>query len=146
MGATMRASTALCLEVVALNTEIEHAPRPMPPGHTPRTWPEEIEDRLAQTYSPDVRVRRAAVHALCPCAVQADHGNVWDRLIEMVGDEDPKVRADILHTLCDGSPRSREQDIVRALGRMQQDPDPKLRRRVRKLLAHYRAGGRINIL
>ncbi len=129
-----------------MSAEIEPTSGRMPPGYTPRTWPEEIEERLAQTYSPEVRVRRAAVHALCPCAVQADHEQVWSRLIEMVGDEDPKVRADILHTLCDGSPRSREQDVVRALERMQHDPDPRLRRRVRKGLAHYRAGGRLNIL
>jgi hypothetical protein len=29
---------------------------------------------------------------------------------------------------------------------MQHDPDVRLRRRVRKILAHYRSGGRINIL
>jgi hypothetical protein len=120
--------------------------RQVPPSYKPRTWPEEIDFFLEQTHHPDVHARREAVHALCPCAVRADYDQVWDRLIEMVDDEDPKVRADILHTLCDGSPRSREQDVVRALERMQSDPDPKLRRRVRKMLAHYRAGGKINIL
>jgi hypothetical protein len=64
----------------------------------------------------------------------------------MVSDEDARVRADVFHTFCDGSPRAREGDVVRALERMQRDPDPKLRRRVRKMLAHYRAGGSINIL
>lgn len=111
-----------------------------------RTRPEEIGDLLEQTYAPDPQARKGAVHALCPCSLQADNGGVWDRLIEMVADEDAGVRASVFHTLCDGSPRSREQDIVRALERLRHDADPKLRRRVRKLLAHYRAGGRINIL
>lgn len=111
-----------------------------------RTRPDEIGDLLMQTYAPEVRVRRTAVHALCPCSLQADHPQVWDRLLEMVSDPDPKVRADVLHTLCDGSPRWREGDVVRALERMYNDPDPRLRRRVRKLLAYYRAGSKINIL
>jgi hypothetical protein len=118
----------------------------VPPGYKPRTWPEEIDDLLAQTHHPDPKVRRTAVHGLCPCAVRADYPEVWDRLIAMVDDEDPKVRADVFHTLCDGSPRSREADVVRTLERMHDDPDPKLRRRVRKLLANYRAGGKVNIL
>jgi len=111
-----------------------------------RTRPEEIYEPLLQTHDADARARSAAVHTLCPCSVQGDHQRAWDRLLEMVEDPDPKVRADIFHTLCDGSPRSREPDMVQALERMRNDPDPRLRRRVRKLLAQYRAGGRINIL
>ena len=114
--------------------------------HEDRTQPEDIDGLLEQTYNADPRVRQQAVHALCPCNVKANNERVWDRLIAMVVDEDPKVRGQVFHTLADGSPRSREPEIVRALERMQQDPDPALRRRVRKLLAHYRAGGRLNIL
>jgi hypothetical protein len=39
-----------------------------------------------------------------------------------------------------------EVDVVAAIERLQQDPDERLRRRARKLLAHYRRGGRINAL
>lgn len=117
----------------------------VPPGER-RTWPNEIDGRIEETYHPDPRIRNEAVHALCPCSVRADDERVWDRLIEMVADEDPKVRASVFHTLCDGSPRHREPQVVHALERMQQDPDLKLRRRVRQLLAHYRAGGRLNVL
>ncbi|MDP9380647.1 MAG: HEAT repeat domain-containing protein [Chloroflexota bacterium] len=116
------------------------------PGQEERTWPEDIDYLIEQTYHPDPRVRKQAVHGLCPCNVKANNERVWDRLIEMVADEDAKVRGWVLHTLADGSPRSREQEIVQAIERMQHDPDPSLRRRVRKLLAHYRAGGKINIL
>ncbi len=111
-----------------------------------RTWPEEIDGLLEQTLNPDPQERRKAVHALCPCNVQTENGLVWDRLIALASDPDVRVRADVLHTLCDGSPRSREAEIVGALERMQHDPDRKLRRRVRQLLAHYRAGGKLNIL
>ncbi len=114
--------------------------------HEDRTQPEDIDHLLEQTYNADPRVRKQAVHGLCPCNVRANNERVWDRLIAMVEDEDPKVRGQVFHTLADGSPRSREPEIVQALERMQQDPDPGLRRRVRKLLAHYRAGGRLNIL
>jgi hypothetical protein len=78
--------------------------------------------------------------------VQVDDDRVWNRLLEMAGDEDPKVRGDVFHALCDGSPRSRQAEIVDVLEGMQQDSDPKLRRRVRKLLAHHRATGEINVL
>lgn len=118
--------------------------KPVPLGE--RTWPEEIDGLLERTYDPDPRVRKGAVHGLCPCSVRADDGRVWDRLIELAADEDAEVRAAVFHTLCDGSPRSREGGIVEALERMHHDADPKLRRRVRQLLAHYRAGGRLNIL
>ncbi|HZG67418.1 MAG TPA: HEAT repeat domain-containing protein [Herpetosiphonaceae bacterium] len=84
--------------------------------------------------------------ALCPCHVQADIEQVWDRLIAMVHDPEAKVRSSVLHALCDGSPRVRESEIVRAIESMYHDPDPKLRRHVRHVLASYRRTGKINIL
>ena len=64
----------------------------------------------------------------------------------MASDEHVLVRKNVFHVLADGSPRYREQQIVRTMEAMHNDPDPKLRRHVRKLLAHYRAGGRLNVL
>ena len=86
------------------------------------------------------------VQQLCPCHVQTNIPEVWDRLLEMTNDPDPKVRGTILHTLADGSPRERETQIVQAIEGMYHDPDPKLRRRVRRLLAQYRRTGNINVL
>ena len=37
-------------------------------------------------------------------------------------------------------------EVVQAIERLQLDPDERLRRRARKLIAHYRRGGRINVL
>ena len=107
---------------------------------------DEIEAALRLTHHPDPRVRRDAVHELCPCRLKANHQAVWDRLIAMAGDEDAKVRGQVLHTLADGSPRERERDVVATIEGMQDDPDLSLRRRVRKLLAQYRRTGKINVL
>jgi hypothetical protein len=71
---------------------------------------------------------------------------VWDRLIEMVDDPDVKVRGHVLHVLCDGSPRGRVDQVVASLERLAADRDEALRRRARKVLAHYRRTGRVNIL
>jgi hypothetical protein len=107
---------------------------------------EDVRQSLEDTWSPDPKVRMQAVHDLCPCRLQADHPRVWTRLLDMVTDGDPKVRSYVLHVLADGSPRHREADVVVALERMQQDDDAGLRRRARKLMAHYRRTGKVNIL
>ena len=107
---------------------------------------DEVDDLLQLTYDANPKVRAKAVRALCPCHVRADVERVWERFFEMVTDEDGHVRRTILHTLGDGSPRVLETPVVAALERMQNDPDPKLRRGVRKLLAHHRRTGHVNIL
>ena len=101
---------------------------------------------LEQTRDVDPHVRAQAVKALCPCRLKVNEVAAWDRILEMCTDPDPKVRSLVFHTLCDGSPREREQDIVIALDEMANDPDPRLRRRIRRQLAHYRRGGRLNTL
>jgi hypothetical protein len=107
---------------------------------------DDVQDLLAQTRDPDPKVRKLAVHFLCPCEVKHDVPPVWDRLLAMVDDPDAKVRSQVLHTLCDGSPRGREAQVVAAVERMRNDPDEGLRRRVRKLLAQYQRTGKINVL
>jgi HEAT repeat protein len=107
---------------------------------------QEIAGALDLTYDLDPKVRAAAVRALCPCQLKADHPRVWDRLLEMARDESVVVRRNVFHVLADGSPRHREAQVVAVVEGMHDDPDPKLRRHVRRLLAHYRHGGRLNIL
>ena len=51
----------------------------------------EIEAALRLTRHPDPRVRREAVHELCPCRLKANHQEVWDSLMAMAADEDAKV-------------------------------------------------------
>jgi len=100
---------------------------------------------LDQTYDRDPRVRRSAVTHLCPCHVKRNHEPVWDRMVAMATDADPKVRNWVLHVLTDGSPRSRQQEVVQVLEQLHDDPDPKLRRKARKILAHYRRTGDLNV-
>jgi hypothetical protein len=83
---------------------------------------------------------------LCPCHLQADLPEVWDRVFELASDPDPHVRKQVLHTLGDGSPRRLEDRVIAILESMRQDPDRHLRRNVRRLLAHYHRTGRVNVL
>lgn len=105
-----------------------------------------VQDAIDLSFHADPKQRAEAVRALCPCVVQADLPRAWNRLIAMAGDESVIVRRNVFHVLADGSPRHREAEIIAVLEGMRHDPDLRLRRRVRGLLAHYRAGGRLNVL
>jgi len=105
----------------------------------------EIGSFLEKTHDRDPRIRREAVTHLCPCHVKHNHEPVWDRMVEMAADTDPKVRNWVLHVLTDGSPRTRQDEVVQVLTKLHDDPDPKLRRKARKILAHYRRTGDLNI-
>ncbi|GDX40577.1 hypothetical protein LBMAG21_08690 [Armatimonadota bacterium] len=115
-------------------------------GREDRLERESIEELIELTFHPDAEVRKCSANQLCPCHVQSDYPEIWNRLIAMANDPDVKVRGVILHTLLDGSPREREEEIVATLEKMYHDPDIKLRRRVRQLLANYRRGGKLNVL
>ena len=106
----------------------------------------DLDQALIDTRHPDPKTRIRALHELCPCQVKADYPDIWDRVLEMVTDEDAKVRGHVLHVLGDGSPKDREAEVVQAVERYWNDPDPGLRRRARKLLSSYRRTGRINHL
>ena len=103
-----------------------------------------IDDLLNETHDPDPRVRKQAARDLCPCEIKTDDPKVWNRVFELTADPDPAVRKSVFHTLIDGSPKARETDVLSALERLHNDPDRKLRRIVRKVLARYRATGKIN--
>jgi hypothetical protein len=64
----------------------------------------------------------------------------------MTSDPDARVRGAAFHLIGDGSPKELAPRIVEILEAMYHDPDAKLRRRVRRLLAHYRRTGVLNIL
>lgn len=42
-----------------------------------------VEDFLANTASPDPKIRKLYLRELCPCHVQRDIEVVWDRIIQM---------------------------------------------------------------
>ena len=49
---------------------------------------------------------------MCPCRVQKDHEEFWERLFELATDEDDQVRYQILHNMCDGSPDQYEDKVL----------------------------------
>ena len=112
----------------------------------PRTERAEIDTLLELSRSPDASTRVAAMQRLCPCHVKRNEPRVWERVLQLVDDPSHKVRVHVFHMLADGSPRERESEVVNAIERLTRDPHESLRRRARKLMAHYRRGGKINIL
>ena len=116
------------------------------PGPDVCTTEAEIPRLLELTYDADPKVRSLAAKNLCGCHVRADHPEVWDRVLEMLGDPDAKVRADAVHALGDSSPRHRAHDFAAALEPLYNDPDPHLRKRVRKVINAYRRTGSVNVL
>jgi hypothetical protein len=110
-----------------------------------RTSTSEIDELLERTFNGNPAVRANALRELCPCHVKRYDERVWNRVLEMVEDPSEKVRRHVFHLLGDGSPREREADVVAAIERLRTDSDERLRRQARKLLAHYRRGGRINV-
>jgi hypothetical protein len=111
-----------------------------------RTSKSEIPGWLGLTYSPDVRKRRRALHALCPCELKSHSSEVWQRVVQMADDPDASVRRGTIHVLCDGSPAIYQADIVRALEARYNDPERSVRRMARHVLAKYRRTGRLNTL
>jgi hypothetical protein len=120
-------------------------PPAMPPTRS-RVLPEEIDAWLQLTCHEDPGVRSKALRSLCPCHVQAQDDRIWQRIFELATDQSKQVRATVFHALGDGSPRALEQQVVATLDSMRNDVDPGLRRQVRKLLAHYRRTGNVNVL
>jgi hypothetical protein len=110
------------------------------------TDPNALPVLLELTRDPDAAVWSDAVQYLCPCHVQRNKPEIWDRLFELVTDPDLKVRTTVFHILGDGSPNERHGDVIKATEAMYHGPDLKLHRRVRKFLAQYRRTGKVNIL
>jgi vesicle coat complex subunit len=105
-----------------------------------------LEEFMKATHDPSAKVRKMALRELCPCHVKHDVKEFWDRIIEMIDDEDSEVRYQVLHNLCDGSPASREEDVIEALEKLHNDKDKYVRRRVHQVLTSYRKTGKWNIL
>jgi hypothetical protein len=75
-----------------------------------------------------------------------DIDKFWDRVFEMVHDEDPLVRSQVLHTICDGSPKHLEHKVTEAVELFNRDSDSAIRRKAHKVLSTYTRTGKWNIL
>jgi hypothetical protein len=107
---------------------------------------EDIDVILEYTHSKDSDVRLEAVKQLCPCKVQKDIEIFWERVFELVGDEDARIRKRVLHIICDGSPERLEDRMYEALGEFNRDKDSDIRRTAHKVMATYERTGKWNIL
>ena len=107
---------------------------------------EDIDTIIKISKHEDDNLRLKAVKQLCPCKVQDDIPEFYDRMFEMVSDSCPKIRMQILHNLCDGSPSHVEARLKGALEKFNQDPDPEIRRRAHKVLVSFNRDGYWNVL
>ena len=86
-----------------------------------RRTKEQTAGFLDLTYDDDPKVRQVAIRNLCPCHIQGDVPEVWDRLLELADDPDDGVRHDVLHNLVDGSPRRLRPAVVDVLEKLAKD-------------------------
>ena len=107
---------------------------------------DDIDIILGYTHSLDADVRLEAVKQLCPCKVQKDIEVFWERVFELINDDDARIRKRILHIICDGSPERLEDRIYDALMEFNRDKDSDIRRTAHKVLATYERTGKWNIL
>ena len=113
------------------------------PGACPT--PAQVDALLAYSHDTDPKVRRLVLKYLCPCRVQRDRQDVWQRILEMADDTDPGVRRDVVHALTDGSPRGMAARVQQVLDGMRNDGDRLVRRYVNRTLAAQRRTGRTNV-
>lgn len=52
----------------------------------------DIDTIIALTFHPLPRVRKRALVEMCPCRVKADLTDFWERVFQMLSDEDADVR------------------------------------------------------
>ncbi|HZU71911.1 MAG TPA: HEAT repeat domain-containing protein [Acidimicrobiales bacterium] len=107
---------------------------------------DQVKGLLDLTYDDDPRVRQVAIRSLCPCHIQGDVPEVWDRLLDLVDDNDDGVRHDVLHSLVDGSPRRLRLRVVQALEVMAKDRGIRRSRRqfAQEALRRYHRTGQLD--
>ena len=116
------------------------------PVNGERRTSEQVQAFLDLSYDEDSKVRQVAIRNLCPCHIQGDVPEVWDRLLELADDPDDGVRHDVLHNLVDGSPRRMRAQVVEVLEVMAKDRSMKRSRRqfVRDALRRYHRTGQLD--
>lgn len=110
------------------------------------TETEDIDEIIELTKDKDPFVRAKAVRSICPCKVYDKIDIFWNRVLEMINDEDEGVRENVLHVLCDGSPEYLEDRIIEAVQRFNRDSSKYIKRRAHKVLGSYYKTGKWNIL
>ena len=107
---------------------------------------QDIDEIIELTKDTDPSVRARAVRTICPCKVLDKIDAFWDRVFEMIDDEDETVRENVLHVLCDGSPDYLEDRIITAVQHFNRDSSKYIKRRAHKVLGSYYKTGKWNVL
>lgn len=107
---------------------------------------EDIDEIIQLTKHSNPTVRSQAIRSICPCKVYDKIDSFWQRILEMVDDEDDNVRYNVLHVLCDGSPDYLEDSIIRGVDKLNHDSNKDIRRRAHKVLGSYNKTGKWNVL
>eukprot|EP01100_Stratorugosa_tubuloviscum_P001324 TRINITY_DN1295_c0_g1_i1.p1 TRINITY_DN1295_c0_g1~~TRINITY_DN1295_c0_g1_i1.p1 ORF type:complete len:117 (+),score=44.81 TRINITY_DN1295_c0_g1_i1:139-489(+) len=105
-----------------------------------------FEEIMDGTRDSNANVRVRALRQICPCRVKKEIDELWERVFEMITDEDERVRYQVLHTLCDGSPTHMEEKVVEVLDIFRNDKCEKIKRQARRALTSYQRTGKWNIL
>ena len=106
---------------------------------------QQVSELLSLTLDRDPDVRRVAVKNLCPCHVQRQRSDIWERLLQLASDSNPGVRMDVLHNLTDGSPPELAVAVVAVVEGLLRDPDANVRGYASFLRARQKRFGRINV-
>ena len=107
---------------------------------------EDIETLIEYSKSDNVKIKMAAIKEMCPCHVQRDVPEFWERIFELANDEDKDIRFQILHNMCDGSPPNVEEKVVECLEIFNRDSDLKIRRKAHQVIGSYQHSGKWNIM
>ncbi len=107
---------------------------------------EDIDEVLQFTHDEDPDIKLEAVKQLCPCRVLKDIDVFWERVFELVEDDDEEIRKRVLHIICDGSPSRLEDRVYEALGKFNYDKNSDIRRTAHKVMVTYERTGKWNIL
>ena len=89
----------------------------------------DVEELIEFSKHENKKVKLAAIREMCPCHVQRDVPEFWERIFELAEDEDEDIRYQILHNMCDGSPPDYEDKVVECLEIFNRDSVLKIRRK-----------------
>lgn len=107
---------------------------------------DDMDELIELTKSDNPHIRLKALQRMCPCHNIENIEKFWERMFEMVDDEELGIRKQVLHNLCDGSPAEYEVQVMDAVMVLSRDKDKDLRRMCNKIIASYRATGEWNIM
>ena len=107
---------------------------------------EDMFELIELSKAPNTEVRLKAIQQMCPCRVDGDVPEFWERLFEMTKDEDSRIRFQVMHNMCDGSSRKYENRIMECIEDLRTDKDAHVRTWANKVHFNYQKHEKWNIM